>query len=226
MNAEDEKLVDQYLASGGFMTMLEEDENGDFVEIAQTDSKDKYGMGTEIAATPPDQLPAGFICPFVPTSTGRIKRFINSCKPPIGKDDVVVDLGSGDGRVVIEIVKETKCRGIGIEIDPKLHKHAADQTAIYAGTDNPINHIKWICDDVRNFDFKSATVVILYLIPSAINQLSSFLLQQFVEKRFRLYSFVYRIPWDDMQEVANIKKIDEEYSLYEYELVLTQKLVD
>ena len=31
MNAEDEKLVDQYLASGGFITTLEEDENGDFV---------------------------------------------------------------------------------------------------------------------------------------------------------------------------------------------------
>ena len=92
---------------------------------------------------------------------------------------------------------------------------------------NILQKFFWIfVNFIRNFDFKSATVVILYLIPSAINQLSSFLLQQFVEKRFRLYSFVYRIPWDDMQEVANIKKIDEEYSLYEYELVLTQKLVD
>ena len=219
MNAEDERLVDQYLSSGGFITMLEEDENGDFIEVGQKDTEDNDGMGTAIAATPPDQLPAGFICPFVPTSTGRIKRFLSSCKPPIGKDDVVVDLGSGDGRVVIEIVKETKCRGIGIEIDPKLHKYATDQTAIYDGTGNPLNDIEWICDDVRNFDFQNATVVILYLIPSAINQLSSFLLQQFVEKRFRLYSFVYRIPWDDIQHVANIKKIDAEYSLYEYELV-------
>ena len=47
------------------------------------------------------------------------------------------------------------------------------QTKIYEGTNNPLNNIKWICDDVRNIDFTNVSIVILYLIPSAINQLNN-----------------------------------------------------
>ena len=223
MNEEDEKLVDQYLTSGGFMTLLEEDEDGNYVEVENYNHEDEDDTNNNMLinnaiATQPEHLPKEFICPFVPTCSGRIKRFVENCKPKINVNDVVLDLGSGDGRVIIDVVKETNCYGIGCEIDPKLHQYSMKQTEIYKGTNNSLNNIKWICDDIKNVDFNNVTIVILYLIPSAINQLNSFLLTNFISKKFRLYSFVYKIPWDDVEEVESIINIDNEYNIYEYRL--------
>ena len=216
MNEEDGILVDEYLTTGGFITMVEEDEDGNFVEIDNEKQDDNNNNSNKAIATQPEELPKEFICPFVPTSTGRIIRFLE--KVSIKENDIVLDLGSGDGRVIIDIVKQTKCNGIGIEIDPKLYQYSMKQTKIYEGTNNPLNNIKWICDDVRNIDFTNVSIVILYLIPSAINQLNSFLLTNFIKHHFRLYSFVYKIPWDEKNEIATINNLDTEYNIYEYKL--------
>jgi SAM-dependent methyltransferase len=217
MNAEDEILVDEYLTSGGFMTLLEEDEDGNFIEVVNDNVRGTNDNNiVKAVATQPEKLPKEFICPFVPTSKGRINGLLKKCKPEITVNDVVLDLGSGDGRVIIEIVKETSCYGIGCEIDPKLHEYSRKQTAIYEGTNNPLNNIKWICDDIRKISFQNVTIVVLYLIPSAINQLNKFLLTNFLNNNFRLYSFVYKIPWEDVDEIGDIINIDPEYNIYEY----------
>ena len=127
MNEEDGILVDEYLTTGGFITMVEEDEDGNFVEI--DNEKQDDNNSNKAIATQPEELPKEFICPFVPTSTGRIIRFLE--KVSIKENDIVLDLGSGDGRVIIDIVKQTKCNGIGIEVSRLLCSAGLKEICLY-----------------------------------------------------------------------------------------------
>ena len=56
--------------------------------------------------------------PFVRTPDYVIAEILS--KAGVGKDDILYDLGSGDGRIVIEAAKKTGCRAVGIEIDSDL----------------------------------------------------------------------------------------------------------
>ena len=76
-------------------------------------------------------------------------------------DDVVYDLGSGDGRFLIEAARIFGCRGVGIDIDP-VRIQDAQKNAIAAGV---AQHLSFRCQDLFESDFTEATVVILYLLP-------------------------------------------------------------
>ena len=56
--------------------------------------------------------------PFLPTPNYVIAEIL--AKARVGKDDILYDLGSGDGRIVIEAARKTGCRAVGIEIDADL----------------------------------------------------------------------------------------------------------
>ena len=209
MNSEDDALVDEYLSSGGFMTLVEEDEEGNFVEI------EAASAGRD-SATPsdPDQLPPGFICPFVPTSYGRIQAFLERCADLSAKD-VVFDLGCGDGRVLLKLAEQVGCRCVGVDIDSKLTAYAntkSDEAAL-SGL------CTWLCQDARTTDLSTATVVVLYLIPSALNQLSTYLRDAMKREGFRVVTFVYPLPWN-LEEETNVQciQLSEEYSIFEYRL--------
>lgn len=66
-------------------------------------------------------LPAGQRLPtaiFVPTPQDVVAKMLEMAQ--LSKDDVLADLGSGDGRILIEAAKQYKCRAIGIELDEDL----------------------------------------------------------------------------------------------------------
>ena len=56
--------------------------------------------------------------PYVPTAPSVVERMLEIAK--VGPDDYVIDLGSGDGRIVITAARKHGARGFGIEIDPQL----------------------------------------------------------------------------------------------------------
>ena len=56
--------------------------------------------------------------PYVPTPEEVIVEMLKMAD--VGKDDVLYDLGCGDGRIVIKAVSELGCRGVGIDIDPVI----------------------------------------------------------------------------------------------------------
>ena len=74
-------------------------------------------------------------------------------------DDVVYDLGSGDGRIVILAAQRYGARGVGIEIDPKLVA-LSRQLAIEGGV---ADRVRFIEGDMFTSDISPATVVTLYL---------------------------------------------------------------
>src|SRR5829696_8033419 len=66
--------------------------------------------------------------PYVPTPTAIVDRMLTLAK--VGPNDYVIDLGSGDGRLVITAVSKFKARGgMGVEIDGKLVREASDNAA-------------------------------------------------------------------------------------------------
>ena len=76
--------------------------------------------------------------------------------------DVVYDLGSGDGRIVITAAKKFGARGVGIEIDPALVK-TATENAMVAGVSD---RVSFVTQNLYDADLKNATVVTLYLLQS------------------------------------------------------------
>jgi precorrin-6B methylase 2 len=119
--------------------------------------------------------PIGLILCLVMTSCHRQKDVPYVVTPPrtidailelgeVSDKDVVYDLGSGDGRIVIAAARKYGARGVGIEIDPALVKIARDNTQAQ-GVDHLVD-IKQ--EDVLAANISDATVVTLYL-NSAIN---------------------------------------------------------
>jgi SAM-dependent methyltransferase len=82
----------------------------------------------------------------------------------VTKDDVVYDLGCGDGRIVIAAAKQFGARGVGIDIDPERIKEAS-AAAVRAGV---ADRVKFVVGDLFDPAIKisDASVVALYLLPS------------------------------------------------------------
>ena len=98
---------------------------------------------------------------FVPTPPEVVETMLKVAK--VGKGDVIYDLGSGDGRIVIAAVKDFgAARGTGIDIDPQRIKEA-NENATKAGV---TDRVRFLNQDLFETNLSDATVVTLYLLPS------------------------------------------------------------
>lgn len=79
----------------------------------------------------------------------------------VTKKDVVYDLGSGDGRLVITAVKEFGARGVGIDIDPKR----IEESVANARNEKVTDLVTFRNEDLFEANIREATVVTLYLWP-------------------------------------------------------------
>lgn len=97
--------------------------------------------------------------PFVPTPLVVVDRMLELAE--VKKSDVVYDLGSGDGRIVIRAAKKYGVRGVGIEIDPDLV-----QRSRVKAKDEGVDHlVEFREQDALTVDVSVATVVTLYMLP-------------------------------------------------------------
>jgi SAM-dependent methyltransferase len=79
----------------------------------------------------------------------------------VTNDDVVYDLGSGDGRLVIAAARDFGARGVGVEIDGKLVQDSRE-SALKEGV---ADRTQFLWQDIFQADIRTATVVALYLSP-------------------------------------------------------------
>ena len=112
------------------------------------------------AAQAPTQTPSKPLdVPYVPTHEMLVEAMLEVAK--VGKNDVLYDLGSGDGRIVITAAKKYGTRGTGIDLDP-VRIAEANENAQKAG----VTHlVKFIQGDIFEANFADATVVTMYLLP-------------------------------------------------------------
>jgi SAM-dependent methyltransferase len=112
------------------------------------------------------------VAPFATTPHEVVSRMLEIAQ--IEKGDVLYDLGSGDGRIVIAAAKKYGIKAVGFEIDPVLVKDSR-QIIEQAGLDG-LAEIRE--QDIRTVDFSSATVVTMYLYPAANLRLRPVLMRQ------------------------------------------------
>ncbi len=94
---------------------------------------------------------------FIPTPMEVAERMLDMAQ--VGASDVVYDLGSGDGRIVIRAAEKYGARGVGIEIDPKLVERSREEAKR-----RDVSHlVEFRVGDIRKADVSEATVVMLYL---------------------------------------------------------------
>jgi len=95
--------------------------------------------------------------PFVPSPMYVVQKMIEVAE--IKKGDILYDMGSGDGRIVIEAAKKYGIRGVGIDLNPELVTKAREN-ALKEGV---ANLVEFRAQDGLTVDLSEATVVTLYM---------------------------------------------------------------
>jgi SAM-dependent methyltransferase len=111
------------------------------------------------------------LAPFVTTPLDVVERMLRLAQ--VGPRDVVYDLGSGDGRVVIMAAQKFNARGVGVDIDPALVARAKE-AAEAAGV---ANRVTFRVQDALTVDLHEATVVTLYLLAASNARLRPMLIR-------------------------------------------------
>ncbi len=98
--------------------------------------------------------------PFVPTPQVVVDRMLSMAD--VKEGELLYDLGSGDGRIVITAARKYGARGVGIDLDPQRIREAR-LNASKAGVDG---RVKFVAGDLFKADLSEANVVTLYLLNS------------------------------------------------------------
>jgi SAM-dependent methyltransferase len=134
--------------------------------------------------------------PYVPTPWVIVDEMLKLAD--IRAADVVYDLGSGDGRLVITAAKRFKARGVGIELQPDLIELANAG----AKKEQVADRVKFIQGDLFETDIREASVVTLYLLPRFVTRLVPRFLAE-LRPGTRIVSHDYPlVPWRPDKEVS------------------------
>jgi ribosomal protein L11 methylase PrmA len=117
--------------------------------------------GWAFAPTGQAAAPVLSLAPYVPTPQDVAERMLELAG--VTKNDVVYDLGCGDGRLVITAAKKYGARGVGVDIDPERIAES-NANAKAAGVDHLV---QFQLKDAMAVDVSPATVVTLYLLSSS-----------------------------------------------------------
>jgi protein-L-isoaspartate O-methyltransferase len=139
--------------------------------------------------------------PFITTPDDVVYRMLQLAET--SADDVVMDLGSGDGRIVIAAAQKFGARGVGIELDGALVQKSRDN-ARRAGV---ADRVSFVQGDVLASDISAASVVTVYLLPGLINRLQPRFLER-LRPGTRIVSHAFAMTgWKpDRRETMRIAK--------------------
>jgi SAM-dependent methyltransferase len=143
------------------------------------------------------------VTPFVVTPDAVVERMLLLAAPKAGER--LVDLGSGDGRIVIQAARRFGTQGFGVDIDPRLVKLANDN-ARRAGVESLA---RFEVKDLFETDLHGVNVVTMYLLPEVNLQLLPRLLDQ-LKPGARIVSHDYDLgpwPYDEMIDLPLAEKM-------------------
>jgi len=133
----------------------------------------------------------------------------------VGKDDVVYDLGCGDGRIVVMAAQKFGAKkAVGIDIDPERIRESRENAE-----KAKVGHlVSFVCGDATKVDISEATVVTLYLLPES-NALLRPKLEKELKPGTRVVSHNYVIPGWESKEADEARVwdgLDKEHVVYLY----------
>lgn len=123
---------------------------------------------------------------YIPTPQPVVDAMLDAAG--VKETDVVYDLGSGDGRIVITAAKKYHARGVGIELDPELVKKATENAAAAGVADR----VRFVASNLFDADISDASVVTLYLLQSINERLRPKLVRE-LKPGTRVVSHVFNM---------------------------------
>ncbi len=152
---------------------------------------------------------------YIPCNQEIVEAILKLAK--INSQDIIYDLGSGDGRILITAAKKYQTRGIGIDIDPQRIEQAR-QKAIKNRLDK---QLEFYHQDLFTSNFADATVIFVYLLPHLNIRLRPQLWKQ-LKPGTRIISRDFDMgDWQPLQQLTlTIKEdgIEEQVTLYYWEI--------
>ncbi len=134
--------------------------------------------------------------PYVPTPQTVVDAMLNVAK--VNSNDVVYDLGCGDGRIVVTPAKKYGATGVGIDLDAQRVKEA-NENAKKAGIQQKVQFHQ---GDLFEFDFSKASVLTLYLLPDVNLKLKPKILAE-MKPGSRVVSHSFNMgDWKPEQEIV------------------------
>jgi SAM-dependent methyltransferase len=126
---------------------------------------------------------------WIPTPNGMVEAMLKMAR--VSPSDLLVDLGSGDGRIPILAAREFGSRALGIELNGDLVAYS-EQAAAREGL---AGRVKFVRGDIFETDFSDATVVSLFMPPVVLRRLRPQLLA--MKPGTRIVSYLFNMDdWD------------------------------
>ncbi len=145
--------------------------------------------------------------PYVPTPNEVVAEMLKLAN--VKKGDVLYDLGSGDGRIVITAAQKFGTRGVGIDINPERVQEA-NENAQKAGVTDLVEFRQ---QDLFQTDISDATVVTLYLLPDINVKLRPQLFQQ-LKPGTRIVSHDFDMSEWKPERVVQVQGPNRQHTLY------------
>jgi len=126
------------------------------------------GLALLVAVLPAradDLKPSKNFGPYVPSPQSVVADMLRYAE--VGPQDFLIDLGSGDGRIVLTAAKVFGARGFGVEIKEDLVKRANEAARLEGIADR----VRFLQQDLFKTDLRQATVVTMYLLPDTVQLL-------------------------------------------------------
>ena len=137
------------------------------------------------------------IVPYVPTPMAVVQKMLEVAK--VQSDDVVYDLGSGDGRIVIMAAEKFGAHAVGVELDSDLFEKSADRIRKLGLQDRA----QIVHENMFEVNVRRATVVTLYLLTS-VNERLRPKLERELRSGARVVSHDFQVPGWQPAETAEV----------------------
>ena len=149
--------------------------------------------------------------PYIPTPQTIVETMLDAAH--VGPSDVVYDLGSGDGRIVITAAQKYGARGVGVEMVPRLCEMARRNVKL-AGVEDRVTIMQ---ASALRIDLSSATVVTMYLLTSSNERLRPNL-ERYLKPGARVVSNDYPIRGWNATRLKLVRSGSAEHKIYVYEI--------
>jgi ubiquinone/menaquinone biosynthesis C-methylase UbiE len=146
---------------------------------------------------------------YVPTEEVVVDKMLDMAK--VKKEDIVYDLGCGDGRIICMAAKKFGAKGVGVDIDPARIKDCLETMKKYGVTKQTVDIRQG--DALRVKDLEKATVVMFYMLPEFMEKLEPQVLKR-LKPGTRLVAHDYPFPNLKAEQVIEFKGPSREHTLY------------
>jgi predicted RNA methylase len=151
------------------------------------------------------------LAPYIPTPQEAVDRMLEAAHVKPG--DVVYDLGSGDGRIVIAAAQKFGARGVGVEIRPDLCRRAKERIKSLGLEDR----VSMVEGSALRVDLSAADVVTMYLLTSSNERLKPNL-EKYLKPGSRVVSYEFPIKgWKPVEAIV-LQTGKTEHLIYVYEM--------